>query len=132
MFIEKENYNLLSKNQNLPLGLVYFYPDKPWNWQILAKFHKLSYNIICFEKTIENIKDLRFFSRNSNITCEFIEKYIDKPWCWTELSKNPHITCEFVEKYINMPWCWKNLSTNSKITIDFLKKHIKSEELLYN
>ena len=131
MFIDKENFNLLSKNPKLPLGLVYFFPDKPWNWQILAKCQQLSYAIICFEKIFEKNLDLRFISKNPNVTCEIIEKYINSSWCWKELSKNPNITCEFVDKYINMPWCWRHLSFNKNITIDFLKKHIKSENLLY-
>ena len=83
-YIDRVNWDRLSRNPNLPVEFFEKYIDKvDWYW----------------------------LSENPNLPTEFFEKYIDKvDWNW--LSRNPNLPVEFFEKYIDRV-NWKYLSGNT-------------------
>ena len=65
------NWEYISYNPNITMGMIEQYPDKEWDWERI--------------------------SQNPNLTIEFVDKYPDKPWDWYNISQNPNITWDIIE-----------------------------------
>ena len=106
------DFKSLSKFKIINDYILYYYPDKPWDWEWLIQ-------------NIDNRIEL-------DISLNLIEKYYYK-WNYKLLSRNPNLTEEFILKYPHQNWDIDYLIENNKIT-DFiaLSKFININEEIIN
>ena len=91
------------KNVNQLWTLIELFPNKPWNWEIIAK--------------------------NPNTTYERIISRDDVKWNWDEISVNPNITMEIIRNNSQHPWNIPRLEIeNINTTVELWKKRYKQTD----
>lgn len=101
---DKLDWELLSRNRNLPARFVEKNLDKPWDWKSLSS---------------------RFCD---NLYIDLYFRYPKMPWDWNSISYDPYIPLKKIALYPQLNWRWKEIfdKHSMETRIEIIREQILS------
>lgn len=124
-YADKIDWKELSCNRALIPEIVLAFPDKPWDWDILAARSKIPVDVIFQHPELPWHEHPSFISMNPTLQWHHILEHPDLPFHWTYVSLNKNMRLEYVLAFPTLPWHWASLSRNTGIvqSIDTVLQH---------
>lgn len=116
-YIDKWDYQSLSKNENLISCILEKYPNLNWDWDCLSRHPNININHLA-------INDYVNWDYLKNICIKTIKEYPNINWNFNAISCDSNITIEDIENNPELPWNFRYVSLNPNITIDFVEKNL--------
>ena len=142
------NWYDVSCDENITIGFIKEFPNKPWNWFMISQhknitMHDIKENpnlqiylgigtalveiLICLQillkKPLINLGIGGRISDSKNITINDIKENPNLPWNWEIISRNPHLTIDFIKENLDKAWDWDRINRYKTIPINDIKEN---------